>query len=358
MNNNKLEQLLADSSFVLWLRGECSTKEKKRWDEWLQEYPDYQGLVREAKEIVVAVDSEYDIPNPKKELERLDRVIDEYESRQKQKNVIFTFSSDNQPYRMIGRWAAAAAIIIAVMLGGLMGYYANKTEQSASQKIVEIPKIEKYQTDYGEKLTFRLSDGSRITLNGNSSLTFSSTVEKGLNTEVQLEGEAYFNIAHLEEEDQRTFTVQTDDGSIQVLGTRFMVNTFRNETKTVLEEGKVAIQNTGSSTDYELTPGQLARFKSHDNKITVKEVNTQLYTSWIKDKLIFENTSMEEVSARIEDTFGVEIILGHSYRNETLSGSIKSTNIDVLIEALEEILKADIEQHDNQLLIGIDRQRK
>ncbi|WP_185958389.1 FecR family protein [Fodinibius sediminis] len=347
-----MEYLLADRSFVLWLRDECSVEEQKQWDRWLRESPEHQMFVREAKEIVMAVDDEYDIPDPRKELERMDRVIDEHESRQQWEKVIFTFGRDNQPYRVISRWSAAAAIMIAVILGGLIGYYTNKTDGLTEPEIVEIPKIEEYHTDYGEKLTFKLSDGSRITLNGNSSLTFSSTVEKGLNTEVRLEGEAYFNIAHLEDEDQRTFTVQTGDGSIQVLGTRFVVNTFRDETKAVLEEGKIAI-NTGSTTDYELTPGQLARFKSHDNKITVKEVDTQLYTSWTENKLIFEHAPMTAVSERIEDIFGVEVVLGKYLKHETLSGSIKSTSLQVLKEALEEVLKTDISQHENQLLIGM-----
>lgn len=352
--NSKLEQLLSDSSFVMWLRDKSPAEEQQRWERWLREDPGHQRLIREAKEIMGAVDSEYDIPDPNEELGKLDRVIDEYETRRNQKKVIFTFARDNQSYRMIGWWAAAAAILIAVLLGGLVGYFANQPGQSEGQEMVKAPRIETYHTDYGEKLTFRLSDGSIITLNGNSSLIFSSTIEEGLNTEVELEGEAYFNIAHLEGEDQRTFTVQTEDGSIRVLGTRFAVNTFRNETKTVLEEGKVAIKNRGSSTGYELAPGQLARFKSHDNKITVKKVNTQLYTSWTQDKLVFENTSMREVSERIEDNFGVEVVLEQSFKQETLSGSIKSTSLKVLKEALEEVLKTGIALQDNQLIIGME----
>lgn len=352
--NNTLEQLLADPFFILWVKGECSAEQKKYWNSWLLEKPEYQALVREAKEIIVAVDSDYDTPDSQRELEKLDWQIDQYERCQRQKQLIFTFSSDYQLYRTIGRWATAAAIVIAVMLGGMMGYYANEAGQTTEQEIVETPRIEEYRTDYGEKLMFRLNDGSRIMLNGNSRLTFSSTGEQGLNTEVWLEGEAYFNIVRLEDEQQRIFTVQTDDGAIQVLGTRFAVNTFRDETTTVLEEGKVTISNRGSTADYELAPGQLARFKFNDNKVTVKEVSTPVYTSWTEDKLIFIETPMKEVANRIEDMFGVEVMLAAYVADESLSGSIKSTNLQVVKEALEEILKTAIVQEDNQLFIGID----
>jgi ferric-dicitrate binding protein FerR (iron transport regulator) len=144
-----------------------------------------------------------------------------------------------------------------------------------------------------------------------------------------------------------------------VLGTRFAVNTFRGVTRTVLEEGKVNISNAGSSASYELAPGELAQFKSNDNKIAVKKVNTRIYTSWTEDKLIFENTPMTEVVTRIEDTFGIEVILvDKAFSDETLSGSIKSTNLNVLEEALEEILKTHISMRDEKMFIGIDRDEK
>jgi ferric-dicitrate binding protein FerR (iron transport regulator) len=350
--NNRLEKLLTDPSFTRWLKDRASPKEEEKWEAWLREEPDQQVLVREAKEIVIAVDSEYEPPDPERQLAKLNQDIDQYERHQRRKKVIFTFSGDNQAYRKIGCYAAAAVLLIAVILGGVMGYYANGGMQTPDQQMAEKPTIKEYSTDYGEKLTFRLSDGSKIMLNGNSSLIFSSTVEKGLNTEVRLKGEAYFDIAHLEGKQKRTFTVHTNDGTVSVLGTRFGINTFRDQTKAVLEEGKIKIQNKGSAATYELVPGQMAQFKSNDNKVAIQEVNTELYTSWTKNKFIFDNAPMGNVVRRIEDVFGVEVILGSSLQQERLSGSIKSTNLKVLKQALEEVLKAEVKQVDQQLQIG------
>lgn len=353
--NNSLENLLANPTFVLWLKGKCSPEEKKKWDQWVEEDPDHYRLVREAKEIVVAVDNEHDIPDPEIELEKLNRDIDHYEFHKKNKQLILTFSGDNQPYRAIGRRVATALLLLALLMGGVTGYYFNEGAQIAEQEVVEAPRVDEYQTDYGEKLTFRMSDGSRIILNGNSRLTFSTIVKKGLNTNVWLEGEAYFDIAHLEDKDQRTFTVQTDNGEIQVLGTRFAVNTFRDKTMAVLEEGKINITNNNrSSVSYEIEPGQQARFKAQDNKIAIKEVDTRIYTSWTEDKLTFENTPMTEVANRIEDIFGLDVVLSSRFRNETLSGTIKSNNMNVLTQALEEILMSNIKRQGKQLHIGVD----
>src|SRR5699024_10088796 len=126
------------------------------------------------------------------------------------------------------------------------------------------------------------------------------------------------------------------------------------EPKGVLREGTVTIKSGEPLATYELAPGQLARFKSHDNKIAIQEVNTALYTSWREDKLLFAHTPMQKVADRIEDTFGLEVVIAPFLQGETLSGSIKSTNLKVLKEALEEILKTYINQTDERLLIGVD----
>lgn len=350
--NNSLEDLLADKSFVLWLRGEATAKQKEYWDEWLNNDPDRQLIVREAKDIINTIDNEYEVPDPYDELEKLDHAINQYESNQQLNRLISSYSNYNHSYRTMARHTAAALLILAVILGGAVGFFYINGDLSGSNEIAETQQTEHYSTDYGEKITFRLSDGSRITLNGNSSLTFSSTKKNGLSTEVWLEGEAYFQITNLEGDKQRAFNVRTNDGTVSVLGTRFVVNTFRGETKTVLEEGRVTINNPGSIANYELSPGELARFRAEDSTITIKEVNTQVYTSWIEDKLTFENTPMIEVAKRIEDTFGVEVVLSTQLRDETLSGSIKSSNLNVLKEALKEILHTNIKQKKEKLIIG------
>ncbi|MDZ7691447.1 MAG: hypothetical protein U5K69_10005 [Balneolaceae bacterium] len=65
----------------------------------------------------------------------------------------------------------------------------------------------------------------------------------------------------------------------------------------------------------------MAQFKANDNKIAVKEVNTRVYSSWTEDKLLFENTPMNQVSKRIEDTFGIKVNVHDSLAGQVLSGS-------------------------------------
>lgn len=353
MNNKKIEDLLASRSFVMWIKGECNTEEKEYWDSWLQKEPENRILAEDAKEIIMGLMTKYETPDLVVELNKLDQVIDHYEDR----NIQLRDNNYKRMYRRSRSPILVGVLFFIVLLGSIYTYWTYPTE-TEEPKIVETKPVQEYSTEYGEKLTFRLSDGSRIVLNGNSNLKFSSKIEKGLNTEVWLKGEAYFDITRYNDKQQRTFTVHTEDGSIKVLGTRFSVNTFEKETKTVLEEGRISVRVINESqnefTEYRMNTGQMAQFSKNDNKITIKEVNTLIHTSWTKDKLIFQNTPMEDIARRITQTFGIEVIVGADISDKTLSGSIKSDNLEVLTEALAEILSVTIKKQDQKLIIGTE----
>ncbi len=347
-----MDDLLAKKSFVQWIKGECPPEEKEYWDAWLQDDPEHRLQAEQAKEIITALEGEFEIPDPEVELSKLDRIIDQYENRTEHRVNNYKYLYKRS------RGAVAAGILFLIVLMGSIYTSWNYSGEREEPEIAEVAQVQEYQTEYGEKLTFRLSDGSKIILNSNSHLKFSSKIEKGLNTEVWLEGEAYFNIAHLEDDQQRTFAVHTGNGSVKVLGTRFSVNTFGNKTRTVLEEGSISIgienEADNSLREYELEPGEMARFVAQDNKIAIQQVNTRIYTSWIEDKFVFKNTPMEEVKQRIEDTYGLEVILEERFAKEMLSGSIKNDNLDVLTEALAEIMDVTIKKKDQKLIIGTE----
>lgn len=353
--NDSLENLLATQSFVLWIKGECSPGEKEYWEGWFRRDPEHRVLAEKAREVVGAVYNEYEIPDPHLELQKLNQKIDCWEHKRGKRSV--SSAQKNQWPKKRALVAAGVFVLIALVSSITVFEYGstNTNKKPAGQSTAEI--VKKYATGNGEKVTFRLSDGSEIILNANSELRFSSHIQQGLNTEVWLNGEAYFDIARLEGARQRTFTVHTDDGSIQVLGTRFSVNTFGQDTQTALEEGNISIRvksnaSSGSATEYLLQPGELARFTSNDNKITVKEADTRLYTSWTEDRFVFKKTPVREVARRIEHTYGIDVMVAESLTDELLTGTIRSDSLEVLTTALMEVLHVKVCKKGRKLYIG------
>lgn len=314
---------------------------------------DNKKEIEERQKIISAFKKNIKMPDAEAEWQKVAKKIDQNETEAKETSVSASASTNYQKgnYAISG---IAAGITILLALASIFAIYTNYTAEPIQEEmsIKEVFQEYDFTTDYGENRTFSLSDGSTIILNANSRLKFTSSADAGdVTTEVWLEGEAYFDIAHLEGDKSRTFTVHTPDGAVEVLGTRFVVNTYNKETQAILEEGKIAIKvgvgvgeqaenSSGQQKIYYLNPGGMATFNAgrHRNGVTIKKVKTAVYTSWTENKMVFDETPLTEVAKRIEQYFGIEVIIGKAAIETKLSGSIKTDNLKVLTEALKKIL--------------------
>nr|WP_286670496.1 FecR domain-containing protein [Fodinibius salsisoli] len=212
------------------------------------------------------------------------------------------------------------------------------------------------QTGYGEVKRVTFFDGSKIILNANSKLTYPKTHQGG-DMQVELQGEAYFNIAHKSGQEQRLFSVLTAEGKVAVLGTKFNVNTHSEGTEVVLEEGKVKVQKTNpkdrANKPYIMSPGELAMLFSNKSNIKIQNVDSELYTSWKNFELKFKNTPLHRIADRIEEIYGVEVEFSNkSLREIEFSGSAPNKNFEVLLEGLRTLLKIPVTYEGNTIIFG------
>ena len=100
-------------------------------------------------------------------------------------------------------------------------------------------------TPRGGQYQLVLPDGSKVWLNASSSLHF-PTAFTGKNREVELTGEAYFEVAKNKE---KPFHVKVNDMQVEVLGTHFNINAYEDENaiRTSLLEGSVKITKGATS---------------------------------------------------------------------------------------------------------------
>lgn len=357
MKKELLEDLLANPSFVRWVRHEASAGERRHWEIWLQEDSGRKQIVEDAKAVLgVFRQEEMDLPDTQIEWLKLENALDKemYQSK------VFQLKSNRRHFTLRKRFLAAAILVIGVCLSSFI-VYQSWINQHLKDSVADITYNQEYRTDYGEKVTFRLSDNSRIVLNANSYIRFSTDKDGRFDTkDVWLEGEAYFDITNHSEKNERTFTVYTPDGTVSVLGTRFAVKTFEGESRAVLEEGEILVElpaeNTGTvSNDEEgvtLKPGDMAMFSAGHEFITVSQVNPWVYTSWNEDIWVFDDTSISDIVVRIKDTFGIEVKINQEYKERMITGSVNIADIEVLKEALSAILRTSVLYQNQTLYIG------
>lgn len=176
-----------------------------------------------------------------------------------------------------------------------------------------------------------LADGSKVWLNAGSSITY-PVVFIGDERKVEIDGEAYFEIAHNSE---MPFKVTKGEMQVQVLGTHFNVNAYGDESaiNVTLLEGSVNVSK-GLMTE-QLKPGDQAQIK---NDITVvKDVDVDLIMAWKNGLFSFRGTSIEEMLRQIARWYDVDVKYEGEIPEKRFGGKIhRDANISQVLKILEE----------------------
>ncbi|WP_170063242.1 FecR family protein [Polaribacter porphyrae] len=209
--------------------------------------------------------------------------------------------------------------------------YANNTE---TQEIV----YNKLTVPYGKRFKLELSDGSQVALNSGTSIRYPVKFIEGKNRQVYITGEAFFEVA---KDKQHPFIVNAQDLNVQVLGTQFNVAAYPedNSTEVVLVEGSVGMYNKNKkfskNTTTVLNPGVMGTYKKINKETTTQEVNTSIYTSWVKGNVVFRNATFNNISTKLERLYNVTII----NNNKEIAVETFNASINVDKEPIEKVLE-------------------
>lgn len=243
------------------------------------------------------------------------------------------------------RWAAAAALAAA----GASATWLWPRPAPPSRVATAY-----YATTDGQTRVVRLPDGSAVTLNARSSVRYAAAPHAPAPREVWLAGEAFFAVKHLP--DNQRFVVHTTAGfRVEVLGTRFAVYRRHAQGRVVLLSGKVRVAFADTTRPaVVLKPGEL--LQTTDKRPTAlvhKAVQAAAYTSWTANELRFEATPLAELALRLQDTYGVEVVVASpKLRQRKFTGTFPLGDLNVLCEDLAEAFHLRIERHQNRLTLS------
>lgn len=205
---------------------------------------------------------------------------------------------------------------------------------------------------YGKHFDIVLSDGTKVKLNSGSSLNYPVAFLEGKNREVYLKGEAFFDVA---KDIKHPFIVKANDVNVQVLGTQFNISYYPEDPtiQTVLIEGSVNVNENNINNDGEvLTPGQMAEWSKTSKSFRIKEVDTEIYTSWIENKLVFKSTSFEIIKKKLERKFNIVIDCQYSTINEQVyTATFLNESIEDIMDAFQVDTPFDFVKENNKIVI-------
>ena len=333
--NYSLADFLADANFRQWVKSP-TVESNQFWNSLQEQFPQHKEIIAQARLLVLTYQIE--------EQTLSEEIITKAWQTQKRKQMAVSAQNNDSKTVFIVRsniYRIAASFAFLMMVGVLIWYNYFRFE----------PII--YHTKFGQKQTIILPDGSKVILNANSRLEIKSEWSDVVNREVSLTGEAFFEVEKKPTTKQK-FVVHTNSLDVVVLGTRFNVNNRNVNTKVVLTEGsvKLEVKNADLVTkDLLMQVGDLVEFSKQDKTLSKRNVNTEIYSSWKDNKLIFNDTPLSEIAALIKENYGLVVRFQDvQIAKRKISGTIPSENLKILLASLETIFNVKITQKEQYLI--------
>lgn len=178
----------------------------------------------------------------------------------------------------------------------------NNPATVSSNNIVTTPRGGGYQ--------IRLSDGTLVLLNAASTISFPSTFHSKARI-IELSGEAFLTVSKVTDASGKPvpFIVKTSFGDVEVLGTKFNVNTYGDKfrMKTTLLEGRVGLK-VPNKEQVILAPGQRATIEQANESVVVKNLpDPAAEVAWCNNQFYFKDESFEGVMKQLSRWYNVEV---------------------------------------------------
>lgn len=321
-----------DDAYFLTSITQPTAETSRFWTDWLARHPAQRPVWEQARRTALALDagkSAYETPTLSES--QTDALWNRIQ-RSVQPQSVFVAVHRREPGR---RWLAVAAVVATLLLAGFGAYFWLRT-----------PRQTEIHTAYGQTQRLRLPDGSTVTLNANSTLRYAADWQPGTERQVTLDGEAFFEVTHLHS--NARFVVHTGKLDVEVLGTKFNVNTRRERTRVTLKEGRVKVDDLADHQSLVMKPGETVEWSARQPTLTKKQVRPERYAAWTEKRLVFENTPLPEVAQMLEDQFGLHVkIENPALLTKTLSGEIALENEELLLQALRDLYGLRISREGN-----------
>ncbi len=317
---------------IKYLEGNYSPEEEKQLLEWLKASEENRNLLLNYKKVFSLRNIEFYSQTDRMNL-ALSRFYNNIEDiNKKQKRSFFI------------KFLKYAAFIVFIISISILTLHLKRKQNAEIVTLI-----------FGSSDSIRsviLPDGSKVWLNTNSSFRYPlSFSDKERN--VFLEGEAYFEVTP---DSTKPFIVTAGAIHVKVLGTSFNINTLscNNAILTTLVTGKVSILDSNGKDITRMQPGQMAIYYKAENKLDLRQVNATLYTSWHQGLFTFEKARLAEITKKIQEIYGVNIIVNSGTKTDAFYNFVfrKSQSLETVMEMLQFVAPIQYKISDKEIYIN------
>lgn len=239
----------------------------------------------------------------------------------------------------------AAAAILVILLASV--FYVMNYTGSKKQTVEREPIY--FQTNNETHREITLSDGSVVRLNSNSEIIISENFLRGTR-EIELHGEAFFDVAH---NSDQPFIIHANQSTVRVLGTSFNVRSFpeKDNVQVAVVSGKVSFTNknavdieTENENGVVLAKGQYAYMDINRSTFQVDDIAVENYLAWKNGNFVFEGQTLQKVCLQLNRIYGVQCsFVDPEIKELTLTADFTNESLEKTLSVIALSLKIDFE---------------
>ena len=254
------------------------------------------------------------------------RLFSKIEAKIKEKQI------SKKKHFLLGLRNAAAIFILGLILPVI--YHSIVISSKENQQVVYYK--ESLSNEKVKKVT--LSDGTDVWLMSGSTMSYPSSFAGNETRNVEVKGEAFFNVA---KDSRHPFIVNLGAIGLKVVGTSFNVMNYGEEDQIqiVLKTGKIDLfkgEYNPNKQFVHINPGQLASYEKNESKFSIKETDTNKYTSWTEGILLFHDDPLDEVLKKLGRWYNVVIEIDDPAASHfPFTATIKNENLDQIVDLLK-----------------------
>ena len=342
--NYDIEDFVTDRSFINYYLG-TNQVDIEFWQEWINKNQDKAELINQVKSQLNIIyhklpDNEYE--------EEFVKFKNTISSTKHTENIDSTVLRKFPKRWTYIRLVAGLVLLIVSSILYLTWKRQNASENISFTNLSNSILIEKYAYR-GQKNTIILKDGSKIKLNSDSKIRFPENFNDSIR-EVQLEGEAFFEVEH---DSLRPFIVKSGGIRTKVLGTSFNIKNFKshNKVEIALVTGKVEVVQKSSQHIITLSPNELLEVNNETNNILKRSFEPVNELGW-KDGIIqFKKAKINEIIEVLESWYDIEIEYRKSPNNKGFTGEFDNESLETVLKGLSFSIGFDFELEGNKVTI-------
>lgn len=212
---------------------------------------------------------------------------------------------------------------VAAVLAGLSlftGYYFYKM-QSVSPHTATLSASMQASEKLLENKYILLPDSSTVLLHSGSKISYSFN---GKTRELTLEGEAYFDIKHIQ---SQPFIIHTGKVTTTVIGTAFNIKAYPNHKIIVsVTRGRVKVADGNKKLLAILVPDQQVVYNELTRVTNQNKVNALQIIEWANSDMQFSDMPFKQLADRLSRRYNVEVKFQHAeLENCLITGRFNGT---------------------------------